>query len=154
VRDYDARLGAGFAHAAYREELTALRNQLEAVLSRTAQEETDGSLPTLGALITRLKALKAAHTLDAAPPRAAPRPPATVEEAITTRIRQREQGEAAPQPEAARSPGVPATPEPLPGNAPERAARLARGGDTRPVPGTPPQRRSEPWQRPQQLRLF
>ena len=74
LRDYEARLGAGFAHAAYLEELTTLRNQLEAALSRTAQEAAEASLPTVGALVARLKALHAAHTLDAAPERSAPTP--------------------------------------------------------------------------------
>jgi hypothetical protein len=130
-RDYEARLGVGFAHAAYLAELTGLRNQLEAALSGTAQEGTDASLSTVGGIVERLKALHAAHTLDAAPPRSAPRGTATVEEAITTRIRQREQAEAASQPDAAPEPVSPATPAPLPATAPAR-------------PATPPQ----------QLRLF
>ena len=68
------------------------------------------SLPTVGDLVERLKALHAAHTLEAAPERSAPRRTATVEEAITTRIRQREQAETAPQPDDEPSPVVPATP--------------------------------------------
>jgi hypothetical protein len=141
LRDYETRLGTGFAHAAYLEELTGLRNQLEAVLSGTAQETTEGSLPTVGALVERLKALQAAHTLDAASLRSAPRRTATVEEAITTRIRQREQPEAAPQPEAVPAPVSPAQPAPQPATAPAR-------------PATPPQARPAPWTPPQQLRLF
>ena len=104
-RDYEARLGAGFAHAAYLEALTDLRNQLEAALSSTAQEGAEASRPPVGALVERIKALQAAHTLDAAPERAAPRPTATVAEAITTRIRQREQAETAPQPGRRAVPG-------------------------------------------------
>ena len=141
LRDYETHLGAGFAHAAYLEELTGLRHQLEAALSHTAQEAAERSLPTVGALVERLKALKAAHTLDAAPLRSAPRRTATVEEAITTRIRQREQAEAALQPEAVPAPGSPAQPAPQPATAPAR-----------PVP--PPQAPMEPWTPPQQLRLF
>src|SRR5262249_7617849 len=91
LRDYEARLGAGFANAAYLHALTDLRNQLEAALSSTAQECAEASRSTVGALVERITALQAAHTLDAAPERAAPRPTATVAEAITTRIRQREQ---------------------------------------------------------------
>ena len=64
--DYAARLGTGFAHAAYLEALTGLRHQLEAALSSTAPEGVEAWLPTVGALVERLKALKAAHTLDAA----------------------------------------------------------------------------------------
>ena len=106
LRDYEARLGAGFAHAAYLEALTALRTQLEAALSSTTHEEAEGSLPTVGDLVERLKALHAAHTVEAAPERSAPRRTATVEEAITTRIRQREQAETAPQPDEEPSPVV------------------------------------------------
>jgi N12 class adenine-specific DNA methylase len=133
LRDYEARLGAAFAHAGYLAALTDLRTQLEAALAGIAQDGTEGSLPTVDALVARITALHAAHTLDAAPERAAPRPTATVAEAITTRIRQREQTETAPQPDEEPSPVVPATPAPQPLTTPAR-----------PVPWTPPQ----------QLRLF
>ena len=132
-------LGAGFAHAAYLEALTALRTQLEAALSGTTHEEAEGSLPTVGDLVERLKALHAAHTVDAAPERSAPRRTATVEEAITTRIRQREQAETAPQPDEEPSRWLP---RPLHRSlSPRRRA-------------TPAQARPAPWQPPQQLRLF
>src|SRR5882672_5739582 len=88
LRDYEARLGAAFAHAGYLAAMTDLRNQLEAALSRPAQDGAEASLPPVGALVERLKALHTAHTLDAAPERSAPRRAATVEEAITTRMRQ------------------------------------------------------------------
>jgi hypothetical protein len=140
-RDYEARLGAGFAHATYLEALTTLRTQLEAALSSTAQEGAEASRPTVGALVEHIKALQAAHTLDAAPERAAPRPTTTVAEAITTRIRQREQAETASQPDDAPSPGAPTTPAPLPATALE-------------PPATPVQAPPEPWTPPQQLRLF
>ena len=140
LRDYEARLGAGFPHATYLEALTALRTQLEAALSSTTHEEAEGSLPTVGDLVERLKALHAAHTVEAAPERSAPRRTATVEEAITTRIRQREQAETAPQPEEP-SPVAPATPAPPPVTTP-------------PPPATPAQARPAPWAPPQQLRLF
>jgi hypothetical protein len=140
-RDYESRLGAGFAHAGYLEALTALRTQLEAALSSTAQEAAEASLPPVGELVERLKALQAAHTLDAAPERSAPRPTATVAEAITTRIRQREQAETASQPDDEPSPGDPPTPAPLPATALE-------------PPATPVQAPPEPWTPPQQLRLF
>jgi len=140
-RDYEARLGAAFAHAGYLAALTDLRNQLEAALSRTAQDGAEASLPTVGTLVARLKALHAAHTLEATPDRAAPRRTATVEEAITTRIRQREQAEAAPEPEAISASVAPPTPAPQP------ATALAPSA-------TPSQARPEPWTPPQQLRLF
>jgi hypothetical protein len=143
LRDYEARLGAGFAHATYLEALTGLRHQLEAALSRTAHEGADASLPTVGALVERLKALQAAHTVEAVPERATPRRTATVEEAITTRIRQREQAEATPQPDGVPTPVPPTPPTPLPATALARPATLPQA---RPRP--------EPWRRPQQLRLF
>jgi len=140
-RDYEARLGAAFAHAGYLATLTDLRNQLEAALSRPAQDGAEASLPSVGALVECLKALHAAHTLEAAPERSAPRRTATVEEAITTRIRQREQAEVAPQPDDVPAPVAPPTPAPQPA--------------TTPVPqATPPQVRPAPWTPPQQLRLF
>jgi len=141
LRDYEARLGAGFAHAAYLAELTDLRNQLEAALSHTTQEGAEASLPSVGTLVARLKALYAAHTPDAVPERTAPRRTATVEEAITTRIRQREQAEAAPQPDDVPVPVAPPTPVPQPITAPV-------------PPATPPQARPAAWTPPQQLRLF
>jgi hypothetical protein len=92
-------------------------------------------------IVERIKTLTAAHSLEAAPERTAPRSPATVEEAITTRIRQREQTETAPLPEDRPAPGAPATPAPQSVTAPAR-------------PATPSQARPEPWTPPQQLRLF
>jgi hypothetical protein len=140
LRDYEARLGTGFPHAAYLEALAGLRTQLEAALSSTTHDDAEGSLPTVGDLVARLKALHAAHTVEAAPERSTPRPTATVEEAITTRIRQREQAETVPQPDEEPSPGLPATPAPQP--------------VITPPPATPAQARPAPWQPPQQLRLF
>ena len=132
LRDYEARLGAGFAHATYLEALTGLRTQLEAALSSTTHEEAEGSLPTVGDLVERLKALHAAHTVEAAPERSAPRRTATVEEAITTRIRQREQAEAAPQPDDEPAPVV------------SRDACTAACHRAAP-PATPAQARPAPW---------
>jgi hypothetical protein len=143
-RDYEARLGTAFAHTAYLEALTALRNQLEAALYRTAQDRGEASLPPMGELVERIKALQAAHTLDATLERPAPRPTATVAEAITTRIRQREQAEATPQPDDEPSPATPPTPALMPATTPEQLATLAQ------VTTVPP----EPWRPPQQLRLF
>jgi hypothetical protein len=141
LRDYEARLGAGFAHAGYLEELTGFRNQLEAALSSHTQQVSEAPVSAVEEIVKRIKTLKAACTLEAAPERTAPRPTATVEEAITTRIRQREQVEPPPQPETTPPPVTPATPAPLPATAPE-------------PPATPPQARPAPWTPPQQLRLF
>ena len=99
LSDYEARLGGTFAHAAYLEELTRLRDQLETRLSASeAAPETD-ALPPVHVLVARIKALKAAHTIDATPERSATRRSATAEASVTTRIRQRLQDISAPQPE-------------------------------------------------------
>src|SRR5262249_19241229 len=157
-RDYEARLGAGFAHAGYLEELTTLRNQLEAALASNAQQVSAAPVSTVGAIVERIKTLQAAHTLDAAPQRTAPRSTATVEEAITTRIRRREQTEPAPQPEMAPPPVLPVTSAPLPLSAPEPAARLFHDEGERPSPATPAHqpRRMRPKHRcaPRQLSLL
>jgi hypothetical protein len=126
LRDYEARLGTEFVHAAYLEALTDLRHQLEAALSSTAQEGTEVSRSPMGELVERIKALQAAHTLDTAPERAAPHLTATVAEAITTRMRQREQAEATPQPDNEPAPLTPAT----------TAACLRAGTSSHACPGT------------------
>jgi hypothetical protein len=156
-RDYAMRVGAGFAHAMYLEALTSLRNQLEAALSSTAQAGVDASLPTVGALVERIKALQATHTLDPAPERSATRRTATIEEAIITRIRWREQADARPQPEDVEFLVSPTTPAPLPAHALERPVGLAKREDARRSPATRPQEHlacPEPWRPPQQLSLF
>jgi hypothetical protein len=79
-RNYAARRDGAFAHDAYLEELTGLRNALEAALS-DSKEGHD-----IGGLVERFKTLKAAHTIEAAPERSAPRNAATVAEPVTTRI--------------------------------------------------------------------
>ena len=86
LRDYEARLGQPFAHDAYLAELTALRDQLKAGLSQATPEP--GTSRPVAELAERIKSLKAAHTIDAAPERTAPRRIAA-EEPVTARIRRR-----------------------------------------------------------------
>jgi hypothetical protein len=100
LRDHEARIGRPFAHDAYQAELTALRDQLKAGLSQATSEP---GTPSVSELAERIKSLKAAHTLDAAPERTAPRRIAA-EEPVTARIRRRI--ESAPAIE------LPADPEP------------------------------------------
>ena len=145
-RDYEARLGTTFAHAGYLAELTALRHQLETALSRPAQEGAEASLPSVGTLVERLTALHAAHILEATPEWSAARRTATVEEAITTRIRQREQTEAVTEPTDPPSPAASATHAPAPAAAPESPITAPPA----PALQAPP----APWTPPQQLRLF
>ena len=139
-RDYEARLGAGFAHAAYLADLTDLRNQLEAALSSTAQDGAEASLPPVGTLVERLKALHAAHTLE--PPQSGPPPP----------YGHRRRGHYhAHSPAGAGRDSAPAGRRALAGssyNACTAACHRTRAS-SHACPGTP-----APWTPPQQLRLF
>ncbi len=103
LRDHQARLGRPFTHNAYLAELTELRDQLKAGLSQAMPEP---GTPPVAELAERIKSLKAAHTVDAAPERTAPRRIAG-EVPVTARIRRRT--EAAPIIE---SPAEPASSEP------------------------------------------
>ena len=86
LRDYQNRLGKPFVHERFLSELTALRDQLKARLSVT-QQESDGG-PSTCELAERIKALKAANSIEAVPPRAG-KLRAGAEEPVTTRIRRR-----------------------------------------------------------------
>ena len=141
LRDYEARLGAGFAHAGYLNELIILRHQLEAALSSTAQQVSDAPLTDVMGIAESIKALKASHTFEAALERTTPRIIATVEEAITTRIRQREQVEPLPQPGTTPPPVSPAMPAPLPPTAPVSPPSLFQDTGERRSPATPARKR-------------
>jgi N12 class adenine-specific DNA methylase/predicted RNA methylase len=124
LRDFDTRLGRPFAHEAYLTELTDLRDRLKAGLSETAPEP---NATPLSELAGRIKALTAAHTIDAAPERTAARRLAA-EEPVTARIRRRVAPRPASEPETVpvaaaeceTPPAIPAT-IPMP-PASERAA--------------------------------
>jgi hypothetical protein len=108
LRDYDARRGRPFNHDAYLAELTSLRDQLKAGLSQATAETPTTSAgqpktPAVSELAERIKSLKSAHTIDAAPERTAPRRIAA-EEPVTARIRRRSESMPAVEP--------PAEPEP------------------------------------------
>jgi N12 class adenine-specific DNA methylase len=68
--DYEARIGRVFAHTAYMEELTTLRDRLKVSLSGTPAEGE----PTAGELAEQIKALRANHQVEAAPARLRPTP--------------------------------------------------------------------------------
>ena len=109
LRDYDARRGRPFAHDAYLAELTGLRDQLKAGQSQATSPATSAGqalpgTPPVAELADRIKSLKAAHTIDAAPERTAPRRIAA-EEPVTARIRRRAESIQAIEP--------PAEPEPV-----------------------------------------
>jgi hypothetical protein len=95
LRDYQARVGKPFAFAAYLSELTALRDQLKVVLSSTAHQADIEKGPNASELAERIKAIKAAHTVEATPQRIRQKH-ASAEEPVTARIRRRQ--EALPSP--------------------------------------------------------
>ena len=109
ARDYQARLGKPFLHDAYLSELTGLRDQLKAGLSATAQMQDDETGPSVSELAEKIKALKAAHSIEAAPQRARQKH-STAEEPVTARIRRRTEAvpasDPAIQPDAASAAGA------------------------------------------------
>ena len=85
LRDQTARIGRSFAHDAYLEELTTLRDQLKAGLSQATPQPGSEPAP-VAEVAERIKTLKAAHTIDAAPERTGARRIAA-ETPVTARIR-------------------------------------------------------------------
>jgi hypothetical protein len=88
LRDYQARLGKPFVHEGYLSQLTGLRDELKNGLSSSAQEPGKGEGPTIPELAERIKALKAAHSIEAAPQRARQKQ-STAEVPVTARILRR-----------------------------------------------------------------
>jgi hypothetical protein len=97
--------------------LTGLRDQLKAGLSQATPEP---GTPPVSELAERIKSLKAAHTIDAAPERTVPRRIAA-EEPVTARIRRR--SEAMPAVEPPADPEPAATPVEMPSIEAAPAAR-------------------------------
>jgi hypothetical protein len=89
LRDHEARIGRSFAHDDYLKELTDLRDRLKLGLSQTTPEP---GTETVAELAERIKALKAAHTIDAIPTRTATRRIAA-EVPVTARILRRAEPE-------------------------------------------------------------
>ena len=90
LRDYGERLGKPFLHDKYLTELTELRDQLKAGLSGTGHESADEKGPAAIELAERIKALKAANTIESTPQRARQKQ-AVAEEPVTARIRRRQE---------------------------------------------------------------
>jgi N12 class adenine-specific DNA methylase len=88
LRDYHARLGNPFTLEVYLSELTGLRDQLKAGLSGVAHEPGKEEGPSVSELAERIKALKAAHSIDATPQRVRQKH-SSAEEPVTARIRRR-----------------------------------------------------------------
>jgi N12 class adenine-specific DNA methylase len=108
LRDYQSRLGKPFLHDAYLSELTGLRDQLKVGLSAAPQAQADKAKPTASELAERIKSLKAANSIEAAPQRVRQKQ-SSAEEPITARIRRRTEAvraaDPAIQPDAA-APGT------------------------------------------------
>ncbi len=86
LRDYQASLGKPFLHDAYLSELTGLRDQLKAGLSGKAPEPDGEAQPAASELAEKIKALKAAHSIEATPQRVRQKH-SSAEEPVTARIR-------------------------------------------------------------------
>jgi hypothetical protein len=84
-----------------------LRDQLKAGLSATAQMKGDDAGPTVSELAEKIKALKAAHNIEAAPQRVRQKQ-SSAEEPVTARIRRRTK--VVPAAESAIQTGVAALP--------------------------------------------
>ena len=84
LRDFEARLGRTFEHAAYKDELEGLRDQLRLGLSEHPPE----GLPPVSELAEKIKALREANTVEAAPERTV-RKAARAERPVVARIRER-----------------------------------------------------------------
>jgi N12 class adenine-specific DNA methylase len=118
LRDHQARLGKPFPHNEYLSDLTNLRDQLRAGLSQSAPEPGTEPVP-VSEIAERIKALKAAHTIDATPERTARRRLAA-EEPVTARIRRRSEAMPIVEPpaEPAASPFAKAPADTSPATAP------------------------------------
>lgn len=98
LRDYQARVGRPFVHESYQAELTALRDRLKASLAGMTADSAAGTPAAAAAeLAERIKALKAAHSLEAPAERTATRR-LDAEEPVTTRIRRQAEARSADDP--------------------------------------------------------
>src|SRR5262249_35122300 len=90
---YRERLDKPFPHDKYLGDLTDLRDRLKAGLSASAHDAGEGEGPSASDLADRIKMLKAANTIEAAPQRVE-RKQAAAEEPVTARIRRRQEANA------------------------------------------------------------
>jgi hypothetical protein len=94
LRDYQARIGAPFAHDEYLTKLTALRDRLKASLSAPGTGADDDKPPAVVELSDQIKALMSAgHSTAGAGQTvergSGARPGATAEEPVTTRLKRK-----------------------------------------------------------------
>ena len=146
LADYEARLGRPFEHAAYKDELEGLRDQLKIGLS---EHPPEGSTP-VSELAGRIGKLRAANTVEAAPVRTGARKTTRAETPVTARIRER-MGEKAV--EVAVEPEV-AMPEPVQKLVEIPSAVIAMPEPEKPVNGHAGAVTSRRQVKPEQLRLF
>jgi hypothetical protein len=123
LRDYRERLGKPFPHDKYLSELTELRDQLKAGLSNTAYQAHDEKGPGVAELAERIKALKAANTIEVTPQRTRQKQSAA-EEPVTARIRRRQEANAGAG-EAVQADGGSGAGETLPAAARQDSAKQA-----------------------------
>jgi len=90
LRDYQARLGKPFTHDAYLSELTGRRDQLKLGLSRAAHHAENEEGPSDSELAEKIKALKAANSIEATPQRVRQKQE-SAEEPVTARIRRHQE---------------------------------------------------------------
>jgi hypothetical protein len=88
LRDFQARLGKPFLHDAYLSELTSLRDQLKGGLSGAARDHDNDEEPSASDLAEKIKALKAANSIEAMPQRVRQKH-SSAEEPVTARILRR-----------------------------------------------------------------
>ena len=119
--DYEARLGRVFAHSGYMDELAELRDRLKMSLSGTPAEGE----PTAAELSERIKSLRAAHQVEAAPARVKSRP-----RAEASRRREEVKAEPVIEPEPVQEPPPEDKPDdsPPPGSFQSRVRRSVQRG--------------------------
>jgi hypothetical protein len=149
LRDYQARLDVPFSHEGYFDELTALRDQLKTALSSTNTGKASTAEPSASEIAERIKALKAAHSVETVPERTARRCIAA-EQPVTARIRQRWGQAPAAEPPATETTetiehGGAATPEETPVQEPMAAVAAPSGdGHAAQMPTIPLPERPQP----------
>lgn len=151
LKDYEARLGRPFAHEAFMRELADLRDLLKIGLS---EHPPEGSTP-VAELAERIRALREANTVEAAPERTV-RKATRAERPVTARIRERmaeEPVQVAPEPAAVEVKQEPVQkPEEPPASPP--AAVIAMPEQFRPVNGHAKAVAKRRQGNAEQLRLF
>jgi N12 class adenine-specific DNA methylase/predicted RNA methylase len=138
LRDHEVNHGRSFTHDAYLAELGTLRDQLKAGLSQATPAPGAEAVP-VAVLAERIKALKAGHSVEAAPERTKPRRIAA-EVPVTARIRRR--SEPTPVIEPPAEPEVAPLATPIAATAPEAQESVPLA--TEEPPAAPPAEPSRP----------